>query len=150
FVKIPGITAVYRWPPGSGVNEPARTAAMQERVFEKWRTALSAQEYVAVMRRAELNDERSRAQLQLQAHLRVQDEDLARLRPQMGIQEQQLKELRTHLREQEEELARLRPCVAEQEAQLQALRMHCEQQDKELEKLRQVGDAQQLELNNAR
>ena len=40
---------LYRWPPGSGVNDPGRTGDAHKRVFAKWRPALSAGDYTAVI-----------------------------------------------------------------------------------------------------
>ena len=154
FAKAPGIGAVYRWPPGSGVNDPQRSAAAQERVFTKWRTSLSQSEHVALMRRAieqtELNDGRTAQLRALQTHLKAQDEELERLRPFLGAQEQRLEQFRIHLKAQDEELERLRPCVATQEAQLQELRTHLERQNQELDRLQRIGPGQDLELRHAR
>lgn len=122
FVKVPGIGAVYRWPPGSVVNDPRHTGVAQERIYAKWRRTISAEEHIAIMRRAvaqtELNDEHRRRLSELQAHLRAQDDELATLRPHVRAQEQHLDELRDHLRGQRHELDRLQAILAAQEARL--------------------------------
>ena len=153
FAKASAVTAVYRWPPGSGVTDPQRTGPSQERVYAKWRPMLSDAEHVALMRRTiaqtTLNDSRQADIETLQRHLRNQDAELDRLRSQVTTQDQQLGELHRHLAEQDTELERLRPCVAEQEKQLEALRPHLTMQDRELEHLRALTSAREREFDDA-
>ena len=99
FQQVAGIGAVYRWPPGSGVNDPSRTQAMQERIFTKWHPRLSADEHLAIMRRAivqtELEDSRQSQLNALRQHLKAQDEELAILRPSVQAQDRQLERIAT-------------------------------------------------------
>ena len=140
FQRVAGIGAVYRWPPGSGVDDPSRTQAMQERIFTKWHPRLSADEQIAIMRRAivqtELKDGRQSELNALRQHLKAQDEELAILRPGAQAQDLQLNALRQRLEAQDEELAILRPGVQAQDLQLNALRQHLKAQDEELAILR--------------
>jgi LmbE family N-acetylglucosaminyl deacetylase/archaellum component FlaC len=154
FVKTTGITAVYRWPPGSGVTDPRRTGSAQELVYAKWRHVLSDDEHVAIMRRAiaqtALNNAQQTEMQNLQRHLESQDAELARLRSQTAAQERQLDELRAHLFQQDQELGRLRPQGQTQDQQLTELREHLRAQDDELNRLRPCVTAQEQQLQELR
>ena len=142
FEKTPRISAAYRWPPGSGVTDPALTAAAQARVYSKWRGTLSSEEYVALIQRAvaetELKTGRNSQTLALQSQLQAQNDELDQLRPCVRAQEQQLQEFRDHFTAMNEELDRLRPCVRAQEQQLQEFRDHFTAMNEELERLRRL------------
>lgn len=154
FVKTTGITAVYRWPPGSGVTDPQRTGPSQEQVYAKWRPVLSDDEHVAIMRRAiaktALNDAQQTQMQNLQRHLEGQDAELAWLRSQTAAQARQLDELGAHLRRQDGELEQLRPQVRTQDQQLTQLREHLRSQDHELDRLRPSVTAQEQQLQELR
>lgn len=51
FTHVPGLGAVYRWPPSSHVNDSRRTAAARSHVFRKWQHAFSAGDHVALLQR---------------------------------------------------------------------------------------------------
>jgi hypothetical protein len=152
FEHVAGIGAVYRWPPGSGVNNPQLTTVVQERVFAKWQGSLTASEHAAILRRAiketELKEGRHALVTELKDHLRAQDEELARAREVITGQERLLAELHSHLQRQDSELAQARSTVQLQEQQLGELRPHLRAQDAELDSLRPL-QARVLDLEAA-
>src|SRR5262249_25145014 len=52
FVTTSAITASYRWPPGSGVNQPHNTDEMRRYILLKWRDQWSPDEHVRLMQMA--------------------------------------------------------------------------------------------------
>jgi SAM-dependent methyltransferase len=112
FERIPGVGAAYRWPSGSGVTDPTQTRAAQARIYTKWRDALSAEEYAALIQRAvaetELKTGRNSQLQALQSLVKAQSDELEQLRPCVRAQELQLQEFRSHFTTVNKELQRLR------------------------------------------
>jgi LmbE family N-acetylglucosaminyl deacetylase len=121
FHQVAGIGAVYRWPPGSRINDPSHAAAMQEQIFAKWQPRLSVGEHIAIIRRAivqtELNGGYQSDLNALRDHVKAQDEELAVLRPCVQAQELQLKELRDHLAVLDLTIASLRSLLSAKEGE---------------------------------
>jgi LmbE family N-acetylglucosaminyl deacetylase/glycosyltransferase involved in cell wall biosynthesis len=128
FEPVRTIGAVYRWPPGSGVNDPTVTGGAQARIYAKWRNSLTAEEYVGVLRRAirqtEVNDRTARDLRTLQQHLEGQDEELRRARSVIETQENQLSELRAHLTTLDSEILQLRAHATAESKDIVRLRAH--------------------------
>lgn len=140
FLKVPGIGGAYRWPPGSGVDDPARTRELQARIVAKWRMRFSSEEYAALVARAveqsELRDAHVARASELQRLLAGRDREMAALHAHLAAQDAELAQLRAHLSAQDAELAQLRPLVTAQDRQLGDLRAHLAAQDEELAALR--------------
>jgi LmbE family N-acetylglucosaminyl deacetylase/predicted nucleic acid-binding Zn-ribbon protein len=175
FEQVPGVSAVYRYPPGSGVTDSQGTAAAQAQVFRKWQSAFSSEEHIAIIRGAieqtRLNDQRTERLAVLQADLKSRETEIDGLRSRVAsqdvelgqrhgeveqlqilvsAQDRQLAQARDHLGTQESELEQLRILVSAQDRQLAQARDHLGTQESELEQLRILVSAQDRQLAQAR
>ena len=102
FTHVPGLGAVYRWPPSSHVNDPRRTAAARSHIFRKWQHAFSPDDYVALLQRLQAR------QRTIEDNVRVMDA----LRRDIGAHVAELEEARAVAAERDAELARTRLSVS--------------------------------------
>ena len=136
FTHVPGLGAVYRWPPSSQVNDSRRTAAAQSHIFRKWHHAFSPDDHVTLLQRLQARqrtiEDNERVMGALRRDMGAQVAELEQTR---AVAEERVAELartRLSLTSLGEELDRERHRVAERAASITDLRARMEEHDRHL------------------
>ena len=134
FIHVPGLGAVYRWPPSSHVNDSRRTAMARSHIFRKWHHAFSPEDHVALLQRLHARqrtiEDNERVMAALRRDMGAHVAELDQARAVAAERDAELARTRLSLTSLGEELDRERQRVAERAASITALRARMEEHER--------------------